>query len=120
MSPVPAREKHAGETVAPVPVRGGFAQMFGLLPSIAALTFLVDTMLFGGEGVTLGAGLPLSAGAGVMLGFIAYKAQRKWYGDDHDSALIKALILGLLTAIPTNLPSVLYVPAGVVGLFRRK
>jgi hypothetical protein len=40
----------------------------------------------------------------------------RWYGDDAESARIKGLILGLLTAIPTPLPAVLYVPAGILGL----
>lgn len=94
----------------------GFSQMFGIHPAVASLTFLVDVMLFGGEVATLGAILPLSVGAGCVLGLIAYLVQRKWYGDDKHSALIKALILGLLTAIPTPLPAVLTVPSFLVGL----
>ena len=35
-----------------------------------------------------------------------------------DLAKIKAIILGLLTAIPTPLPELLYIPAGIVGLVR--
>jgi hypothetical protein len=44
----------------------------------------------------------------------------KWYGDDRESALIKALILAFLTAIPVPLPAFLSVPAGIMGLFRHK
>ncbi len=101
----------------------GFAQIFGLDPRIAALTLVVDFMLFGGEIVTAGLIWPFSAAAGLVLGFIAYKAQRRWYGDDRESALIKGLILGLLTAIPGPIPAFLYIPSGIVGLvhnFRRK
>jgi hypothetical protein len=101
----------------------GFSQIFGIHPVIALLTFIVDLMLFGGEVATMGAILPVSIGAGCMLGLIAYLAQRKWYGDDKDSALIKALILGFLTAIPTPLPAMLTVPSGILGLvhkWRRK
>ena len=43
--------------------------------------------------------------------------QMHWYGDDKESAKIKAVILGLLTAIPTALPALLYVPSGVLGVF---
>jgi hypothetical protein len=46
-----------------------------------------------------------------------------WFGDDSESATIKAMILAFLCAIPTPLPAFLYVPAGVVGLvhtLRRK
>jgi len=67
--------------------------------------------------------LPVSIMAGIVLGLIAYRAQISWYGDDKESARIKALALGLLTAIPTPLPELLYIPAGLVGLwhsFRRK
>ena len=101
----------------------GFSQIFGIHPAIAFLTLIVDLMLFGGEVATMGAILPISIGAGCVLGVIAYLAQRKWYGDDKDSAIIKALILAFLTAIPTPLPAVLAVPSGIVGLihgWRRK
>jgi hypothetical protein len=87
---------------------------------MAFLTFVIDWMLFGGETVTLGTSLPVSVAVSGVLGFITYKAQQKWYGDDKESALIKALILALLTAIPTALPSFLYGTAGFVGLFRKK
>jgi len=97
--------------------------MFGIHPAVASLTLIVDLMLFGGEVATMGAILPVSIGAGTLLGLIVYLAQRKWYGDDKDSAAIKGLILGFLTAIPTPLPAILTVPSGIVGLvhkWRRK
>ena len=40
----------------------------------------------------------------------------KWYGDDHDSAAIKAGIVGLLTAIPVGIPAIVWVPSGLLGL----
>lgn len=98
----------------------GFAQMFGLHPGMAFLTFIVDSMLFGGEGATLGASFPVSLAVSVVIGVIVYRAQRAWYGDDEESARLKAGIVALLTAIPTPLPAMLYIPAGIVGLFRRK
>jgi hypothetical protein len=75
------------------------------------------------EFVTMGLLFPLSLLAGIALGFIAYRAQMKWYGDDSESAMIKAVMLALLTAIPTALPSLLYGTAGLIGLaqtLRRK
>ncbi len=101
----------------------GFGQMFGIHPALASLALIVDLMLFGGEIATMGAILPISIGAGAVLAGIAYLTQRKWYGDDKDSAAIKALMLGLLTAIPTPLPAILSIPSGIVGLIhnlRRK
>jgi hypothetical protein len=80
-------------------------------------------MLFGGVVTTFGAMLPVALATACALGFITYRAQRKWYGDDAENAAIKAAILALLTAIPTPLPAFLYVPAGLVGLvhtLRRK
>jgi hypothetical protein len=94
----------------------GFAQVFGLDPRIALLTVVVDTMLFGGQLATLGASTIVSVPAGIVLGLITYRAQRHWYGDDRESAMLKGLIVGLLTAIPTSLPGLLTIPSGIVGL----
>jgi hypothetical protein len=94
----------------------GFGQLFGLDPRIAFLTLVVDVMLNAGDVATMGLLLPVSGAAGLVLGYIAYRAQINWYGDDKESAKIKAIILGLLTAIPTPLPELLYIPAGLVGL----
>src|SRR5271154_4940153 len=91
----------------------GIAQLFGLDPRIAFLTFVVDLMLFGGAIVTFGALIPIALVTGLILGLITYRAQMKWYGDDRESALIKGIIIGLLTAIPTPLPSIIYVPSGI-------
>ena len=96
-----------------------FGQIFGLDPRIAFLTLIIDLMLNAGDLVSMGLLLPVSIGAGIVLGYIAYRAQISWYGDDPESAKIKAVILGLLTAIPTPLPEFLYIPAGVLGLIHR-
>jgi hypothetical protein len=98
----------------------GFAQVFGLQPAAAVLTVGVDLMINTATIISGGLLIPVSAMAGAFLGFIVYRIQKKSYNDDHDSALIKALIVALLTAIPSPLPYLLFVPAGVVGLFRRK
>lgn len=90
--------------------------MFGLHPAVASVTLIVDLMLFGGAVGTLGAILPLSCAAGAVLSVIAFLAQRKFYSDDAETALIKALIVGFLTALPSPIPVVVYVGAGVVGL----
>ncbi|HEX3685277.1 MAG TPA: hypothetical protein VHU83_22275 [Bryobacteraceae bacterium] len=105
-----------------VPSRG-FGQMFGLDPRIAFLAFVVDFMLFSGGALsvaaTAGLSLPIlfciSTIAGAVLGFATQKAQMKWYGDDRESALIKGLIVGLLTAIPVGIPVLVWVPSGILG-----
>jgi hypothetical protein len=94
----------------------GLSQVFGLDPRIAFLTFVVDTMLFGGELLTAGVLIPVGVAAGIVLGFITFRAQMKWFGDERESALIKGAIVGLLTAIPTPLPAVLSIAAGLFGL----
>ena len=112
-------------------VARGFAQFFGLHPAAALLTVIVNTMIFGGAGVaailtpaTLGGSLvaltAVSTVCGIILGIITYLAQKKWYDDDKESAVIKALIVGFLTAIPAGLPGYLVIPSGIIGFFRRK
>ena len=108
----PAPRPHAGSK--------SLDQMFGIDPRIAFLAFVVDLMLFGtaaaSGGITLPLLIPLAIAAGIVLGRITYKAQVKWYGDDHDSALIKAGMIGLLTAIPVGIPAIVWVPSGLLGL----
>jgi hypothetical protein len=102
---------------------GGLLQTFGLDVRAAALTFVVDAVIFGSDTLSLGVLIPVGVVAAAVLGFIVYCIQRKWYGDDHDDALIKAISIGLLTALPVPITSVLAIPAGCAGLinrFRRK
>jgi len=96
----------------------GFAATFGLDPRVAVLTVIVDVMVFGGDAITLGALIPIGIAVGAILAFIVYKIQMTWYGDDHDSALIKALIIGLLTAIPAPLGPLFAIPGGLLGVVK--
>ena len=96
-----------------------FSQVFGLDPRIAFLTLIIDMMLNAGDLLSMGLLVPVSMFAGIVLGYVVYKAQMNWYGDDPESAKIKAIVIGLLTAIPTPIPELLYLPAGLVGLFNR-
>lgn len=109
---------YSAPKTAQVPKR--FDQLFGLDPRIAFLAFIVDLMLFGSAAATMGLDLPilipLAIGAGIVLGRITYKAQIKWFGDDPESAAIKAGIVGLLTAIPVGIPAIVWVPSGLLGL----
>lgn len=98
------------------PAAKGLIQTFGLHVTSAVLTIIVDMMLFGGEIVSVGLLIPLGIACGLVLGFIVYRIQRHWYGDDQNSALIKAMIVGLLTAIPTSVTPVIAAPAGVLGI----
>jgi hypothetical protein len=94
----------------------GFSQMFGLHPIPAITTLAVNAMLFTGTIATMGAIVPLALVVAVVLGVIIYRSQKRFYNDDHETALIKAMAVGLLTAIPTGLPAFLTVPSAVVGV----
>jgi len=98
----------------------GFAQTFGLHPAGMVLTLAVNTMVFVVGWGTVGVGWFTSIPVGIVLGGIIYQIQKKWYGDDHESALLKACIVAFLTAIPTSLPGYLTIPSGILGFFRRK
>jgi len=108
---------------APVARGGGFIQTFGLDVRVAVLAVVIDFLAFGGNIVSFGVLYVVEIGAAIVLTFITYKIQRAWYGDDHDSALIKALVIGLLTAIPVPITGIVAGPGGLLGLvhlFRRK
>jgi hypothetical protein len=109
----------------------GFGRIFGLHSGVAFFTIAVNGMLFGKDGLALvlapvvgGADIPpaliISMIAGAVVGYITYLGQMKWYADDHESAKIKALITGVLTAIPTGLPGMLFGSAALAGLLLRK
>jgi hypothetical protein len=101
----------------------GFGQIFGIHPIPAVATLSVNAMIFGGQIVMMGMLFPLALAAGVVLGIITFKSQRQFYGDRDEEALIKALVVGLLTAVPVGLPAFLTVPSAVVGFvhnLRRK
>jgi hypothetical protein len=100
------------------PAARGFAASFGLDPRVALLTVLVDLMANSATIVSAGLLYEVELGAAVVLTFVAYKAQRAWYGDDPDSALIKALVVGLLTAIPVPISPLFALPGGAIGLLR--
>jgi hypothetical protein len=129
--PYPQSSQQPLPTGSAHPAARGFTQMFGLHPAMATLTVAVNAMIFGDAllsvptglftlGLSLAQLIVVSTTAGGILGYITYIAQQKWYSDDKESAKIKALIVGFLTAIPVGLPGFLVIPSGIVGLFRRK
>jgi hypothetical protein len=101
----------------------GLGKMLGLHPISGVTTVAANAMLFTGTVMTMGALVPVAIIVAAVLGFITYKAQRCFYADNHDAALVKALAVALLTAIPVGLPMFLMVPSAVVGVvhtIRRK
>jgi hypothetical protein len=109
----------------------GLGSIFGLHPAVAFFTLAVNLMMFGKDGVALllapitaGSDIPLalliSVGVGALIGYVTYLGQMKWDGDDHESARIKAMITGILTALPTGLPGMLFGSVALAGLLRRE
>ncbi len=98
----------------------GFVHTMGIHPAIALFTLCIDTMIWGGEIASLGAFLPFSLLVSCAVGYVTFKGQQSWFGDSEDSAKTKAIMLAVLTFIPSSLPSLIYAPLGFVGLFRRK
>ena len=72
-------------------------RIFGLEIRSAVLTVIVDLLVFAADTFSMETLLPLGIAVAAALGFIVYKIQRKWYDDDHESALIKAMIIALMT-----------------------
>lgn len=108
-----------------------FGEVFGLHPAVAFFTIAVNLMMFGKDGLALvlagptaGGDIPIalfiSLAVGAVAGYVTYLGQMKWYADDRESAKIKALITGVLTAIPTGLPGMLFGSAALAGLLFRK
>jgi hypothetical protein len=92
-----------------------FSQMFGIHPIVAFSLFAIDWMLFGSEIVTLGTDWVVTAPIGLLLGIAAIFVQRYSFKDDLGVAIGKGLLLGLLTAIPTALPSLGMIPFAAIG-----
>ena len=109
----------AAEQPPPIPPHvpsTSLAQTFGLHPPAAVLAVMVDLLVFGSDTLSGELLLPVGVAVAAVLGFIVYRMQRRWYGDNHDAALIKALTVGLLTAIPVPLTPLLAIPTGVIGV----
>jgi len=95
-----------------------FARTVGLHPLTALGLFVVDWMLFGGEIATGGVGWLISLPVGMMLGLVAYVIQRRSYKDEAGPAALKALLVGLFTAIPAPLSSFGIIPLAAFGAIR--
>lgn len=99
------------------PEKRGFVQTMGLAPGAAVLAIGTDFLLFTGDLVSMGLLVPFSLLAAGALGFVIYKLQRGW-GDGHDAAIVKAVVIALITAIPVPVTPLLPGPAGLVGLIK--
>lgn len=90
-----------------------FIQKFGLHP-LGALAFVcVDMMLFGADMTIVG--WLISIPVGFLLFIACLLLQRFSYKDDWGTSVAKALIVGVLTAIPTPLPAIVTGMGGILG-----
>lgn len=95
-------------------------QRIGIAPGLVAIVVIVDSLLFGGEAATLGASLLLSIPVGIIVATIATIWQKKFYQDSLGRALIKGIILGTLTAIPTPIASVVAILGAILPMLQQE
>jgi hypothetical protein len=91
-----------------------FLQTIGLDPLVAFAVVAIDFMLFGPD--VTGVGWIISCIVGLLLIVPCSMVQHFSFGDKWPAAFAKGIIVGILTAIPTQLPSVVTFSVGVAGL----
>lgn len=92
-----------------------FCQMMGLHPLVGFGLFAIDWMLFAGEGATFGGSWIVSIGVAIVLTIPCVLIQKYGFKEGWGLAIGKGMMLGLLTAIPTPLPSVVPFVGGALG-----
>jgi hypothetical protein len=92
-----------------------FSQACGLHPLAGFGMFAADWMLFGNESTTLGAGWLISIPVAFALTIACMFIQRYAFRDEWGAAIGKSLLVGLLTGIPTALPSIVALGGGAIG-----
>ena len=87
----------------------------GIHPLAALGVIAVDSMLFGGNVLTGGIAWLVSVPVGVALGVAVGLIQHRGALDDLGLATGKGVMIAVLTAIPTPLPSLIVAGAGTAG-----
>ena len=91
-------------------------QLFGFHPLVAFGMIAIDLMLFGAEGASLGASWPISIPVSLVLTIPCALIQKYGMNESWGLACGKAFMIGLLTAIPTPLPSGITLVGGIMGI----
>jgi len=91
-------------------------RFLGLHPLSAFAMVAIDWMLFSGEVVTVAVSWPVSIGVAVGLTVPCILIQRYGMKEAWGLAVGKGLLIGVLTAIPTSLPSIATFGGGLLGL----
>lgn len=95
--------------------RDSFSQTFGLHPVVGFSLFAIDSLLFASEVVTFEATWILTIPIALVLTLFAILLQKRLYGDRWRAAVMKGLIVGVLTAIPLPIASLTTLLGGVLG-----
>jgi len=113
-----------GPRPAPSAQPDGFAataRRFGVEPFGAGAVVLTDAMMQNVEIVSFGLFCAISAAIGLfVIAPCCVLLQRFSYKDPWPSAVAKGCLLGLVTALPTALPSFVTIGLGVAGYIGRK
>ncbi|NKQ37515.1 MAG: hypothetical protein HF973_18115 [Chloroflexi bacterium] len=91
------------------------SQTFGLHPIVALMMTVVDFMLFSGTIVTAGTGWVVTVPIAIAFSIPCILLQKYNFEDNWGTAIGKGLLVGILTAIPTPLPSIFSIGGGVLG-----
>ena len=91
------------------------SQLFGLHPFVGFGMFAVDWMMFGTNVFTIGLSFLVTIPVAIMLSIPCTLIQRFSFADDWGAAIGKGLMVGVLTAIPSPLPSVVPLVTGALG-----
>ena len=94
---------------------GNISQKLGLHPLVGFGMVAVDTMLFTESFMTMGAGWVVTVPVALALSIPCILIQKNSFGDNWGNAIGKGLLVGLVTAIPTPLPSIISAGGGVLG-----
>ena len=90
-------------------------QKFGLHPLVAFCMIAVDWMMFAEDSVLGPIGWTISCIVAAVITVPCILLQFYTYKDSWPVAISKGLIIGVLTAIPTPLPSIITATSGVLG-----
>lgn len=90
-----------------------FSQLTGLHPLVAILMFTLDNMLFAPGAIAIS--WPITIPIGIATTIICVLIQKNAMRERWGLAIGKGLFVGLLTAIPTALPSFITAIGGGLG-----
>ena len=111
-----------------------FAERYGFHPLAAMVMISADVLLVGSEtvatlfgietaGVSLAVAILINAGILIVLSTGCILLQRYSYRDDWLKAIVKGIIVGIVTAIPTPFAAIITFGSGVAGtasMFQRR